>query len=88
MASAARSSVGCRSGAKAGEWLPGAFSQSLKPPKPQYVYGTSSASGMMEKSSEAGIWSKSAASLPKWASNAPRTREVVSGSLSVSGYSS
>lgn len=29
MASAARSSVGCRSGAKDGEWLPGAFSLSV-----------------------------------------------------------
>ena len=42
---------------------------------------------MMEKSSEAGIGPRPVASLPKWASKVPRAREVIAGSLSVSGYS-
>lgn len=52
---------------------------------PQYVYGTPSASGMIEKSSEAGTASKSETSSPKYASNASRTVFVASPSLFVRG---
>src|SRR5690606_33823766 len=64
IASVPRSSVGWMSGAKKGEWLPGAFFQSLKPPRPQQVYAQPKASGITEKSSDAGTGAMPTASSP------------------------
>src|SRR5690606_40653700 len=64
IASVPRSSVGWMSGAKNGEWLPGAFFQSLKPPRPQEVYAQPKASGITEKSSDAGTGAMPTASSP------------------------